>query len=357
MRPLPRRLTLLALLLWLVACLPLLADSPPDQKKKEAKKPAASKFMRIQRDAKNQPTALETATVRYVPASGENDLVVDLIGVVHVGEKAYYRKLSKQFEQYDVLLYELVAPQGTRVPRGGKQSGNPVGMLQQLMKSVLDLDSQVEQIDYHKKNFVHADLSPDEMLKAMRERGEDPLTVFLSVMADMMRQANVAARDAEKKKQDDEEPELDIFALLTDPHAAVKLKRMMATQFENEDALSGGLGGTLGTILITDRNKAALKVLEAEIAKGKKKIGIFYGAAHMPDFEQRLKADFGLKRDSEQWLTAWDLKMEGKGKGGLPLNVRGSLETVPALCHDWRSSASRLRAAGNAAGPIHRTPF
>lgn len=322
MRPLPRCLALLTLLLWLAAYVPLQADSPAAQKKKDTKKPAAGTFMRVQRDAKHQPTALETATVRYVPASGRGDLVVDLIGVVHVGEKAYYRKLNQQFEQYDVLLYELVAPQGTRVPRGGdRQSGNPIGMLQQLMKGVLELESQVEHIDYHKKNFVHADLSPDEMLKAMRDRGEDPLTLLLGVMADMMRQANLQARQAEKKPPDDDEPELDFFALLTDPYSAVKLKRMMATQFENEDDLIGGLGSTLGTILISDRNKAALKVLEAEIAKGRKKIGIFYGAAHMPDFEQRLKADFGLKRDSEQWLTAWDLRMQAKGRGRLLLDL------------------------------------
>jgi hypothetical protein len=27
----------------------------------------------------------------------------------------------------------------------------------------------------------------------------------------------------------------------------------------------------------------------------------------MPDFEKRLREDFGLKRDSETWLKAWDL--------------------------------------------------
>src|SRR5205807_4270459 len=139
--------------------------------KVEFKKPTPSKFIRIVKDKEGQPVALDTATVRYVPASGEGELVVDLIGVVHIGDRSYYEKLNRQFEQYDVLLYELVAPQGTRIPRGGGgQTGNPVGMLQQLMKGALDLESQVEHIDYHKKNFVHADLSPDEMLKAMRDR-------------------------------------------------------------------------------------------------------------------------------------------------------------------------------------------
>ena len=51
------------------------------------------------------------------------DVVVDLIGAVHVGEKAYYEALNKQFEDYDAVLYELVAPEGTRVPKGAKPGG------------------------------------------------------------------------------------------------------------------------------------------------------------------------------------------------------------------------------------------
>jgi len=27
----------------------------------------------------------------------------------------------------------------------------------------------------------------------------------------------------------------------------------------------------------------------------------------MPDFEKRLGDDFGLKKDKQEWLTAWDL--------------------------------------------------
>ena len=63
---------------------PLKGDDAPD-KKPEARKATPGKFLRLQRDAKGQPIALETAVVRYKPASGEGDLVVDLIGVVHIG--------------------------------------------------------------------------------------------------------------------------------------------------------------------------------------------------------------------------------------------------------------------------------
>ena len=39
---------------------------------------------------------------------------------------------------------------------------------------------------------------------------------------------------------------------------------------------------------------------------GKKKLGIFYGAAHLPDMEQRVEA-MGFKKVSAQWKVAWDM--------------------------------------------------
>jgi hypothetical protein len=67
-------------------------------------------------------------------------------------------------------------------------------------------------------------------------------------------------------------------------------------------------GGEDGSAIITDRNKKALAVLKQEIAEGKKKIGIFYGAGHLSDMDKRLRSDFGLQPVAITWLTAWDLK-------------------------------------------------
>jgi hypothetical protein len=284
---------------------PLLADRPLNGV--AIKKDPYSKFIRIARDMKNQPVALETAITRYRPASGEGELVVDLISVVHVGDRAYYQKLNQHFEQYDVLLYELVAPEGTRIPRGGRRdSTNPLAWVQKALTLVLDLDSQTERIDYTRKNFVHADLSFDQMAEAVKNRGDDAFTLTLSIIADVLRQQNVQAMKKVKNPAWDEN--LDFLALLTDPAGASKVKRIMAEQLSDLDNIDG-LGRTLNTILIDDRNQAAMKVFQRELAKGKKKIGIFYGAAHMPDFEKKLRADFGLRKVSEQWLPAWDLRL------------------------------------------------
>lgn len=298
--------------MWMVTlslawCQPLLADPPAAPATRAGRTGGTGKFIRIVHDENKNPVALQTATVRYLAATGEGDVTVDLIGVVHIGDRGYYQKLNKQFEQYDVVLYELVAPPGTRIPKGGKAaSGNPVALLQSAMKFVLSLESQTEQIDYTRKNLIHADLSVAGIAEAIDKRGDTGLTLALSIAADLLRQQNLQER-ARPQVAAKPEAELDAWSLLLDQDAPLKLKRMMAAQL----AAAGGdtgLGPTVNTLLISDRNAAALKVMQKELAKGRKKIAIFYGAAHMPDFDRHLREDFGLRQQNTQWRTAWDLR-------------------------------------------------
>jgi hypothetical protein len=74
-------------------------------------------------------------------------------------------------------------------------------------------------------------------------------------------------------------------------------------------------------MLVDDRNAAAMKELQKQLVAGKKKIAIFYGAAHMPDFEKRLAADFGMKPTETRWVTAWDLKPGNMGTAADPLEM------------------------------------
>ena len=304
-----RSLLATILVVLLACCTALVAQA--EEKPADAK--SAPKFLRVQRDDDGEPKTLQTSIVRYVPAGGEGDLTVDLIGAVHVGDKSYYDELNRRFEDYDVVLYELVAPKGKAIPDRERRGGNPISFMQDMTKSMLGLESQVEHIDYTKANFVHADMSPEEMQEAMKKRGEDGLTLALGVMADVLRQANLAEQKA--RAEDKPPEEIDPFALLLDPQRTVKLKRMMAESFDANEQLDGCLGPTLQRMLVDDRNAAAMKVFQKELTKGHKKIAIFYGAAHMPDFEKRLKEDFEMKPAKTQWLTAWRISDSNMGEG------------------------------------------
>lgn len=293
---------------------------PATAKKEDAKKAKTNTFIRMERDAAGEPKSLQTAVATYKPRTEFSSLRVDLIGAVHVGDKEYYEQLNKLFESYDVVLYELVAPKGTVIPKGGRKGsgGNPISMLQGMTKSMLNLSSQMELIDYTKKNFVHADMSPAEMQDSMAKRGETPMTVALDALSEMMKTANLKQQKAIENNEPIQQLAADPFALLFDSQRDVKLKNMMAEQFSEMG--TDVMGNTINRVLVEDRNKAAMRVFSKELAKGHKKIAIFYGAAHLPDFEDRLAKDFDLKRSETKWLTAWDLTKPSKNKADDPVD-------------------------------------
>jgi len=282
------------------------AQSGQAKKSKKAKKRANkdSLYMRILRNDDDGPVAMQTSIVTFRRAGGSGDrkqgVTVDLIGAVHVGDKGYYRQLNRAFTKYEAMLYELVAPEHANVPEGG-QSQHPVGQMQTGLKSVLQLAYQLEEIDYRKRNFVHADMSPEEFDRVMGEQNESWLTMMLKMTGAAM----VTQRASGKSSDADL-----LFAIIASPkERALRLKRVMSTQFGDLEGIMGVLEGEKGSTIIGMRNKKALDVLERELAKGKKRIGIFYGAGHFPDMEERMLKRFEMKPDpkSIKWLTAWDM--------------------------------------------------
>ena len=59
--------------------------------------------------------------------------MVDLVGVVHIGDAAYYQQLNKEFKAYEAVLYEMVKPQAGQF----KPPPSSVGMMQTFMQKQL----------------------------------------------------------------------------------------------------------------------------------------------------------------------------------------------------------------------------
>jgi hypothetical protein len=271
-----------------------LADQPPHSNQDVS-------FLRLTRDDDQSPVALEAAIVRFAPEGDRpGALTVDLIAAVHAAEKSYYEELNRLFPQYDAVLYELVAPPGTRIPQeGGRAGRNPVSLLQTTMTDVLGLEFQLDAIDYTRENMVHADMSPEQFAESMRRRGESVFQVFFRMMGyAMARQGQDPAGSSD----------LRLLLALFDKNRSLAMKRVLAEQFMDLEGSLTAIDGPQGSTLIAERNKVAVEVLGKQVAAGKRKLAIFYGAGHMFDFRRRLGEEFGLVPVSTRWLVAWDLK-------------------------------------------------
>lgn len=289
-----------ALSLVLLASLTVCAGQEPSHSRTVARANAPA-YVRVARDSRGTPAALETAVVRFeIPAGKFRGATVDLIAAVHVGEKAYYTELERVFDRYDAVLYELVGgADGPPAPPGSEPGVQAVGMLQRGMKDFLQLHHQLDHINYARTNFVHADMSLKEFKESMANRGESFFALFLRLMNKAMQEQGQTTTSAS---------DLELLLALFSPNRALLVKRFMAEQFHQIDSVMNEINGPEGSTILTERNKVAMAVLARQLQQGRKRIAIFYGAAHMPDFESRLAQDYGVKRSSERWLRAWDLR-------------------------------------------------
>jgi len=216
----------------------------------------------------------------------------------------------------DAVLYELVKPKDALVPVPGvpREGGSAIGEFQRMMKDVLNLNFQLDEIDYGAKNFVHADLDAETFKKLQEERGETFEMLFLKQLMKAMSQP---APDADGAKGavpgvgevDGEKMFRDLIRMVTLPDSERRMKLMLAKQMVGvESGAAGFFGDPDNNVIVTERNKAAMSVLSDTIAGGKKKISVFYGAAHMPDFSKRLES-LGFKPVATEWRMAWDLKI------------------------------------------------
>ena len=252
--------------------------------------------LRLVRDDQGRPAALEVAIVTLEAPGGAR---VDLVGAVHVGEPDYFDALNDRFGRYDSVLYELVVDDPDARPARGSGGGGLVSLLQGGMTEALGLEYQLDGIDYDREHFVHADLTAGEFAASMDERGES----MIGMMVELWASALAAQQRGELAL-----PETTILHVLFSDDRQLALRRMFAEQLVDQSVLMEALDDEDGSTLITARNQRAVDVLVERLAAGDRDVAIFYGAGHLPDLEQRLVEDRGMRRTDVDWLEAWRLR-------------------------------------------------
>ena len=272
------------------------AQATADSKSEETSAPL---YLRVHKSEAGKPIALQTAIARFRGHKGTQyeGQVVDLVGVVHIGQRDYYVDLNDRLSKYDTVLYELVAPDGTRIrPEDLEKRRSLLASMQSGMKDMLNLEYQLELIDYMAENFRHADMSPDEFVEDFARRGDS-----IWKMAARMMGAGLASQAS---TGGDAGMLLAIFS----SDRSKRMKQVMARQLVDIELVTAGIDDANGeNTLIKGRNAKAFKILKEELDAGKKKVAVFYGAGHLPDMADRLEEEFGMQTKKTTWLDAWDL--------------------------------------------------
>ncbi len=268
-------------------------------------KVGTTEFVRVRYSEKtpSRVIAMDTAVVHFESKSdGKDKTTVDLIGAIHIADADYYEKLNRLFAKYDVVLFELVAEDGTKLdPRETSQSEeNPglIGGVQNGFAGILKLEHQLHHIDYTPENMLHADMDPELFMKRMIGEGE-MAKIFSRAMAQSLQQTG---------SQSDKAAGRMFGSLLASRDKSVGLKRVFAVEMcrQIQDEL-WIFEGDEGSTLIRERNACVLEKLRDVIDRGEKKIAIFYGAAHLYDFCKQLEEQFDMKPVKVTWIKAWDM--------------------------------------------------
>ncbi|XVE54272.1 hypothetical protein DITRI_Ditri03aG0067400 [Diplodiscus trichospermus] len=318
-------------------------------------------FMRFRRGNRRGSAELQTAVVSYRKRFPWSILYpflqVDLVSTIHIADKEYFETLQKELAPYDCVLYEMVAsreslenrrnPAAAKRLKSSRSRGfNILGCIQRQMARILMLDFQLDCLDYQADNWYHADLDYETFKLLQLEKGESFFTfardLTIKSTKALVQPATIpedldpwrskllwASRVlpmplvglliiggvcANVGSQASDYPELEALSRL-DFGAAMKvfLAKRLTSEFTQVTA-----DVEEKSVIIGERNRAAIEALRRAIDEGHNKIAILYGGGHMPDLGRRLREEFDLVPSRVQWITAWSISKRDLRSSSIP---------------------------------------
>ena len=208
---------------------------------------------------------------------------IDLVGAIHIAQADYYQRLQQRLDQSDLVLFEgVTARKSDGTPTGGENKG-----AYKRMADSLGLVVQNSGIDYSRKSFRRCDLSLEEMVALLDQEIAQGGA------------KGAAAADA-KKEFDGIKSMLSGKSLLTNLVIGLVGTSPLLREQVLMMTVSSGLGNSeekqlsprLKQLILQDRNAHVSGELRKLLISSSKhrRIAIFFGAAHLPDFERRLRS-------------------------------------------------------------------
>jgi hypothetical protein len=245
--------------------------------------------------------------------------LVTLLGVSHLGESAYYQKIQKKLDAADLVLFEGVGF-GDKGPPKKKKSGqsNGVSELQLSLARSMGLVFQLEAIRYDRSHFRNSDISSKALLNRLQgdqnnSNGNPKNSGLQSRELMKALSGNSFVLNFLGKA---------LSFLGNDPKFRALMKLAIVETLGSIEGDVSRLAESSGPsmekfmrVLLEDRNKIVFRDLR-KILKGEnppKSIIVFYGAAHMPDLENRLVQKLDFKPESNEWFPAFGVNPKKAG--------------------------------------------
>lgn len=175
--------------------------------------------------------------------------------------------------------------------------------LQQKMADALGLVFQLQGVDYARPNWRNSDLSIDQIQTRLDEAGASGDALF-----GMLDGRSFSAKLAG----------LVLGIVGSNPTFAAMGKVMMVEMLSGAEELMGAMPGQMGKlfdVIIKDRNQVVVDDLRRIIADEPEvgTVGIFYGAGHLPDLEERLVEQLGYEPGETEWVSAIQVDLTAAG--------------------------------------------
>jgi hypothetical protein len=274
--------------------------------------PSPGAFIRYQAPRPGHAGGLDVAVTDY--RSRKGGAPVTLVGTVHVADAHFFAAVQAELDRHPCVLYEGVKPKGlsrrdwqARMHRRGGELAD----LQRSLARWFGLEFQLDAIDYGRPNLVHADMSVEEFLAA---GGGAYVPVHAGGAPGPKAAPPAAGHGAARGVSPALEKTWDAVqgfgeAALGHPGPLRSMARRMFAETLGTVDMGRALEMQPGfsDLVLRRRNEVVIDKLRQVLPEATGPVAIFYGAAHMPDLEKRLRK-LGYERSGAHWLRAWALR-------------------------------------------------
>ena len=286
----------------------------------ESPLPRAASYLRAE-GMPNGERALKIAARRFTSPRYRGQTVW-LVGASHIGSHEYYEELQRLLDAQGLVLFEGIRPteqndsHTQRVDKAALESS-----LQGAMARSLGLVFQLVKVEYSRPNFRNSDLSIGELQRLIKSNLASPKADDSDHEAGMQFALLMQALNGQSWLSTAARLPLAFIQSASKLQALAKLAmiEVMGRVGGDLDSLAGGNLSVkkLLAVLVDARNQRVLDDLKRSLQHqgGQHGVAIFYGAAHMADFESCLDRQLGFRPREERWLTAFSVDPKQAGLG------------------------------------------